>query len=33
MGSAPLEALLDRHIRPANVDQQLKQVIEEIYSR
>ena len=33
MESAPLEALLDRQFRPANVDLQLKQVNEEIYSR
>ena len=33
MESAPLEALLDRQLRPANVDLQLKQVNEEIYSR
>ena len=33
MERAPLEALLDRQLRPANVDLQLKQVNEEIYSR
>ena len=32
MESALLEALLERQLRPANVDLQLKQVNEEIYS-
>ena len=32
MESAPLEALLDRQLWPANVDLQFRQVNEEIYS-
>ena len=33
MEVSPLEAFMARQIRPANVDLQLKQVNEEIYSR